>query len=187
MTEPTKVTTLALEAQGETLVFFGEADSSASSVEFEVRMAPGAVGPDPHAHPKQSERFAVVSGRMLASVDGVEHALGPGEEVLVGTGQVHSFVNGSPVEPLVFRCTVEPALNFQWFLTESARSAIRTGGGSWKKASLLEAAWILHQVRGEYRLAGMPAVVQNLLIGTLARTATVLGRTRNIEPPPRMP
>jgi len=187
MTEPTRVTTLALEAQGETLVFFGEADSSAPSVEFEVRMAPAAMGPEAHLHPKQNERFAVVSGRMLATVDGVEHALGPGEEVLARAGQVHSFVNGSPDEPLVFRCTVEPALNFQWFLTESAKSAIRTGGGHWKKASLLEAAWILHQIPGEYRLAGMPAFVQNLLIGTLARTATALGRTKNIEPLDRRP
>jgi len=176
------MTTLALEAQGETLVFFGEADGSAPSVEFEVRMAPAAVGPDPHVHPKQSERFAVVSGRMVTTVDGVVHALGSGEEVLVEAGQVHSFVNGSQVEPLVFRCTVEPALNFQWFLTESARSAIRTGGGSWRKASLLEGAWILHQVRGEYRLAGMPAFAQNLLIGSLARLASALGKTRNIEP-----
>jgi hypothetical protein len=29
-----------------------------------------------------------------------------------------------------------------------ARSAIR-GGGSWKHLSLLEAGWVLHQVRGE--------------------------------------
>jgi hypothetical protein len=86
------------------------------------------------------------------------------------------------VEPLVFRCTAEPALNLQWFLTEAARSAIRTGGGSWKKASLLEAAWILHQIPGEYRIAGMPAGGQTLLVGTMARAAVALGRTREIEP-----
>jgi len=174
--------TFALEGQGETLTFFGEADNAAPRVEFEVRIAPGAVGPEPHIHPKQSELFAVTSGRMLATVDGVEHVLGPGEELLVQPGEVHTFRNANEGEPLEFRCVVEPALNFQWMLTESAKSAIRTGGGNWKKASLLEAAYILRQIPGEYRLVGMPLVVQNLLLGTLATLAVLLGKARNIEP-----
>jgi len=174
--------TFALERQGETLTFFGEPDNAASRVEFEVRIAPGAVGPEPHIHPKQSELFAVTSGRMLATVDAVEHVLGPGEELLVQPGEVHTFRNASEGEPLEFRCVVEPALNFQWMLTESAKSAIRTGGGSWKKASLLEAAYILRQIPGEYRLVGMPLVVQNLLLGALATLAVLLGKARNIEP-----
>jgi len=173
--------TYALEAQGETLTFFGESDSAAPRVEFDVRIAPGAVGPESHSHPKQSERFAVTSGRLLATVDGVEHLVGPGEELLVEAGQLHTFRNASEGEPLVFRCTVEPALNFQWMLTESAKSAIRSGG-SWKDASLLEACYILRQIPGEYRLAGMPAPVQNLLIGALAMLAVLLGKTRNVEP-----
>jgi len=173
--------TFALEGQGETLTFFGEADNASPRVEFEVRIAPGAVGPEPHIHPKQSELFAVTSGRMLATVDGVEHMLGPGEELLVQPGEVHTFRNANEGEPLEFRCVVEPALNFQWMLTESAKSAIRSGG-TWKKASLLEGAYILRQIPGEYRLVGMPLVVQNLLLGALATLAVMLGKARNIEP-----
>jgi len=175
-------TTYALKAQGETLTFFGDADSAAPRVEFDVQMAAGAVGPEAHMHPKQRELFAVTSGRMLATVNGVEHELGPGEELLVQAGEAHTFRNASEEEPLAFRCVVEPALNFQWMLTESAKSAIRTGGGSWKNASLLEGAWILRQIPGEYRLVGMPVAVQNLLLGALATLAVLLGKTRNIEP-----
>ncbi len=173
-------TTFALEAQGETLTFFGEADPAAPRLEFEVRIAPGALGPEPHIHPKQSEWFAVTSGRMLATVDGVEHVVGPGEELHVKAGVVHTFRNASEEEPLLFRCTVEPALNLQWMLTESAKSAIRSGG-RWKDASLLESAYILRQIPGEYRLVGMPLAVQNLLIGTLATLAVILGTARNVE------
>jgi hypothetical protein len=118
-----------------------------------------------------------------AKVDGREHELGPGEEVLIQPGQVHSFANARPSEPLVFRCTAEPALNLQWFLTEGAESAIRSGG-SCKDASLLETAYILHQIPGEYRLAGMPAVLQDLLVGTLAKVATLLGKTIGRALPP---
>ncbi len=174
-------TTFALEAQGETLTFFGEPDSAAPRLEFEVQIAPGAMGPTPHIHPKQSELFTVSTGQMLATVDGVEHLVGPGEELLVQPGAVHSFRNGSEAEPLVLRCTVEPALNFQWMLTESAKSAIRSGG-RWKDASLLEGAYILRQIPGEYRLVGMPRPVESLLLGTLATLAVLLGKARNIEP-----
>lgn len=173
--------TYALQEQGETLTFFGEADPTAPRLEFEVQMAPGASGPDPHSHPKQRELFAVTSGRLIATVEGIEHQLGPGQELLVEAGEFHTFRNASENEPLAIRCTVEPALNFQWMLTESAKSAIRSGG-SWKKASILEGAYILHQIRGEYRLAGMPAVVQNVLIGVLAGVAVLLRETGKIAP-----
>ena len=55
--------------------------------------APGAVGPEPHIHPKQRELFAVTSGRMLATVGGVEHLLGPGDELQVQAGEAHTFRN----------------------------------------------------------------------------------------------
>jgi hypothetical protein len=62
-----------------------------------------------------------------------------------------------------------------------ARSAIRAGG-SWKDAPLLEVAYLMHQVRDEYRLAGMPVLVQDLLFGLLARVAVLLGKTKEIAP-----
>jgi quercetin dioxygenase-like cupin family protein len=83
MSDQASPMTFALEEQGETLTFYGEADNTAPRVEFDVQIAPGAVGPERHIHPKQRERFAVTSGRMLATVGGVEHLLGPGDELQV--------------------------------------------------------------------------------------------------------
>jgi uncharacterized cupin superfamily protein len=85
------MTTLTLEEQGETLIFFGEADSSAPRLTFEVHLAPGASGPAPHFHPKQSERFSVLSGCIVATIDGNVHRVESGGDILVGAGQVHTF------------------------------------------------------------------------------------------------
>jgi mannose-6-phosphate isomerase-like protein (cupin superfamily) len=171
--------TLNVEKQGERITFLAEADSAAPVAEAEILLAPGASGPPPHIHTRQRETFHVQSGRLIAIVDGRERTLEAGETVVVEAGQVHTFANTSPTEPVAFHGTVEPALHFQWFLGEMARAAIRAGG-SWKDVPLLEVAYILHQVRSEYRLAGMPILVQDLLFGLLARAAVLLGKTKEI-------
>jgi quercetin dioxygenase-like cupin family protein len=173
--------TLRLEKQGESLTFFSEADSTAASLEVEVSMAPGAEGPPPHIHTKQSETFNVSSGLLAATVDGQAHTAEAGQTLVVQAGQAHTFVNGSETEPLVFRATFEPALNFQWALTELAKAAIRAGG-SWGDLRLPELAYILRQVRDEYRVAGIPVVLQEILFGLLSKVAVLQGKAKEIAP-----
>jgi len=175
--------TFDLDEQGETIMFLADPDPTASRCEFEVRIAPGADGPPPHYHLGQDESFEVVSGVFHATLDGTEQRLGEGERVTIRSGVVHTFRNGLPDQPLVLRGAMEPPLRFQWALSEMARSAIR-GGGSWKHLSLLEAGWVLHQVRGEYYTAGIPRSVHHLMTGVLAAIATLLGRHRSIAPRP---
>lgn len=170
-----------LLTQGETLDFFSDPDPTAERVEFEVHMAPGASGPDPHRHPRQREVFTVLEGVLLTRVDGAEERWKAGQVAEVPVNAVHTFANGSDSEVLVVRAVVEPALNFQWFLSESAASAIR-GGGSWRDMSLLEVGWILHRMKGEYRLSGMPDRVQDALFLGLATLADLSGRSRRIAP-----
>jgi hypothetical protein len=175
------VITLNVEKQGESITFPTAPDSAAPRLDLEVTLAPGASGPPPHMHTRQSESFHVVSGAMIVKVDGKEHRLKTGESLMVMQGQAHSFANASASDPLHFRVALEPAFHFQWFLTEMARSAIR-GGGSWDDLPLLEAAYILHQVRDQYRVAGIPFLAQDIVFGFLARVAVVTGRTKQIAP-----
>ena len=97
----------------------------------------------------------MVSGVFHATLDGAKNRLSAGERVTVRSGVVQTFRNGLPDEPLVLRRTMEPPFHFQWALSEFARSAIR-GGGDLKHRSLLDAGWVMHQVRGEYDAAGIP-------------------------------
>jgi len=177
----------ALEKQGETLTFLTEPDPDGHRSELEVLVAPGADGPPPHYHVGQAETFEVVSGRLHVTVDGVEHRLGPGETVVVPSGGVHTFRNDLEDTPLKLRVTMEPALRFQWALSEMAKAAIR-GGGSWDDLPLLEAGWILHQVRGEYYvIPGLPRPLHHAMTGVLATLARLTGRTRQVQHPPARP
>jgi mannose-6-phosphate isomerase-like protein (cupin superfamily) len=175
--------TFNLDKQGETILFRADPDPTASRCEFEVRIAPGADGPPPHYHVGQDETFAVVSGRLHVTVDGQEHRLRQGETVTIRSGAVHTFRNDMPNEPLVLHGAMEPALNFQWALGAMARSAI-DAGGSWKDLPLLDAGWVLHQVRGEYYTAGIPRPLHHLMTALLAALATVRGRHKSIPPRP---
>lgn len=173
--------TLHLEGQGETLTFFDEPDPSAPVLEFECTIAPGALGPDPHIHPLQTETFQVTQGRMRAVVDGEERVIDEGGTIVVTPGQVHTFSNPEPNHPLIMRISIEPALNFQWYMTEAARSAIRNGG-KWKNTPLFEIAYIMDQVCDEYDMPGLPPVVKRVLFRTLARLAVLLRKTGEIAP-----
>ncbi len=116
---------------------------------------------------------------MRAVVDGEERVIEEGETIVVAPGQTHTFTNPDPDRPLTMRITMEPALNFQWFLTEAARSAIRNGG-SWKDAPLLETAYIIDQVIDEHDLPDLPPTVKRVLFRTLARLAVLLRKTGEI-------
>ena len=176
---------LDLKTEGEKFTFNGDPDCKAQAVEFHNVLAPGANGPEPHVHTVQTETFHVISGTMIARVKGQEEVvLGPGEKIVIPPGKVHSFTNGSKEEPLETRIVVEPALDFQWYISEAAQSAIRNGG-SWKDLPLIEAGHLMWLSRDQQRIGGMPYVVQDLLFGTLSIMARITGKAKNIGPKPR--
>ncbi len=173
--------TFDLKEHGEALTFYGEPDSTAPYVDFDCTIAPGKDGPDPHIHPMQTETFHVTGGRMRAVVNGEEKILQTGETIVIEPGQIHKFSNANQDEPLNLKIRMEPALNFQWFLTEAAASAIRNGG-RWKDAPLLEICYILNQVVDEHDYPRLPAPVKRVFVGVMARLAVLLKKTGNITP-----
>lgn len=175
--------TLDVQPQGERFTFFTEPDPTAPALEFEFVASPGCAGPDPHIHAKQVETFRVVSGTMHAKLGKDERVIRAGEALVVPAGQLHTFQNRSTTEPLVIRITVEPALQFQWMMTELCRLAI-ANGGRWKDMPLLETAYIMNCTRDEHDLAGVPRLLTTALFGALAGVAVLLGKHRNIGPLP---
>lgn len=176
---------LNLEKEGEMFTFYGQPDYKATSVEFKNVLAPGAKGPEPHVHTLQTETFHVLSGIMIARVKGKQdQTLRPGEKIVISPGEVHSFTNGSKDEPLVTRIVVEPAMDFQWYITEAAKSAIRNGG-SWKDIPLQEAGHLMWVSRDQQRMGGLPYVLQDLLFYTLSIIARITGKAKNIGSKPK--
>ena len=119
--------TLENPVTGERFTFTSTAASSAGELlAFDFALRPGGAVPLPHVHPIQTERFAVVAGRMRFRVGLRTVIAEPGDVVEVAPGVVHSFANAGPEEARL-RVEVRPALAMERMFAEVVALA-RAGG-----------------------------------------------------------
>jgi quercetin dioxygenase-like cupin family protein len=170
---------LELQKQGEALLFPQHVTAPDDVLMGGLRLAPGAKGPEPHAHMLQEETFTVTQGRLIVTIDGKEQVLEVGQSATVLQDQVHTFRNGHADQTMEASVRLEPALNFEWMLHEMATSAIRNGG-EWKSLPMLEVGYMLHELRAEYRLAGIPLFIQRPLFALLHGLARLTGAADRI-------
>lgn len=147
-----------------------------------VTIGAGKSGPFAHVHTQQLEGFEVISGQMIAIVNGKEIIANTGDTVLVQAGETHTFRNGSSTEPMVAKFWYEPALNTEWMLQTMGEDAMQNGG-DWAKIPLLPVAYLMYQMRKEYRIAGMPYWLQDALFGLLASIAKLTGASKKYQLP----
>jgi hypothetical protein len=147
-----------------------------------LTMDAGKSGPPAHVHTQQLEGFEVISGQMIAIINGKEIIANTGDTVLVQAGEAHTFRNGSNSEPMVARFWYEPALNIEWMLQTMGEEAMQNGG-DWAKVSLFSTAYLMYQMRKEYRIAGMPHWLQDALLGLLASIAKLTGASKKYQLP----
>ena len=128
-----------------------------------------------HIHPRQEERFVVLSGRMGVRVAGDERVLGPGEETIVPPGTPHTFWNAGD-EELHHLVELRPALKSEAFF-ETVFGLQRDGKfpveGEKRPPNPLQGALILTEY--ENYLAGIPISVQKILFPLLAFLGRLLG------------
>ncbi|HAD13062.1 MAG TPA: hypothetical protein DCF33_11580 [Saprospirales bacterium] len=147
-----------------------------------MAIAAGKKGPGAHKHMLQTEGFEVISGRMVAIVNGKEVVANAGETILVLPGESHSFLNGSTEEPLVAKFWYEPALHTEWMLQTMGEEAMEKGG-DWDKVSALPAIYMFYKMRKEYRFAGLPYWLQDLLLGIGTGIAILTGASKKVTLP----
>jgi mannose-6-phosphate isomerase-like protein (cupin superfamily) len=136
----------------------------------------------PHWHPVLEETFRVREGRMRFRVDGREFALGPGETVTVGPGEVHRFWNEGEGRLRVVHEVRPPGHHRQMFeLWHRLDVAGKTNRHGVPKDPL--ALGLLWGLQDGY-LAGIPAPLQRLVFGGLARLARFTGHAGRLEKAP---
>ena len=101
-------------ASGERITFRETAaQTEGELLAIDLQLPPGGRVPGGlHRHPRQEERFEVVSGRMRFRSGRKTIVAGPGETVVVPAGVRHDFANAGHEEALV-RVEVRPALNME--------------------------------------------------------------------------
>src|SRR5438093_7262587 len=101
---------------GERITFHAtSADTNGESVVIECTVQPDGFVAATHVHPSQTERFAVVDGRLGMKVGREKLLLERGEVAVVEAGTPHKFWNMGD-EPVRFVCEVRPALQFESLL-----------------------------------------------------------------------
>jgi mannose-6-phosphate isomerase-like protein (cupin superfamily) len=147
---------------GERIVFHKSSrETNGEAVVFETFVQPDGFVAAAHVHPKQEERFEVVSGRLGLKMGGDKIVAGPGEAVSISAGTPHRFWNAGEDE-VRFRCEVRPALQFEQLL--ETMFALAADGKTNKKGipSPLRLAVIARAHFDVVRLPFPPALVQRV-------------------------
>jgi mannose-6-phosphate isomerase-like protein (cupin superfamily) len=162
-------------------------DTDGEAVVFETFVQPDGFVAAAHVHPKQEERFEVLSGTLALKVAGEEIITGPGETLTVPAGTPHRFWNAGDVE-VRFRCEVRPALQFEQLL--ETMFALAADGKTNRKGmpNLLRLAVIARAHFDVVRLPFPPAFVQRSGLALGAPLGRLFGYTptyvRTAEPLP---
>lgn len=150
-------------------------DTGGESLRIEALVEPRGFAAAEHVHPKQEERFEILSGTLRYRVEGVEREAGAGEELIIPRGVTHVWENGSD-EDLHMIIEFRPALRSEEFfesyfgLGQDGKTDPKTG-----LPNLVRMAVLLHEFRGEIHLAKPPLLVQRILFGALAFIGRLLG------------
>lgn len=129
----------------------------------------------PHWHPELSERWIVRQGRLRFRINGVEVLAAEGDSVAAAAHDVHEF--WSETTDVVIDHEIRPPLrHWEMFrLWQALDAAGRTTRAGVPRNPLALA--LLWDYQDGY-LAGIPASVQRIVLGGLARLARRLGYER---------
>jgi quercetin dioxygenase-like cupin family protein len=146
------------------LIVESAVDSGGKRIEFEVTMAPGALGPPKHFHPRQKESWNILEGELAVLLEGEWRTLGEGESLSIPPNTVHTLRNRSG-RVVGFRDVHEPALDFQAYIEALHRLAAAGKITSrMSPSTLIHGAMVLRQHRTT-QLSASPAqrAAENLL------------------------
>jgi len=147
---------------------------------FDLYLPPGGHVPAGHAHPKQEETFTVIAGRMRFRLGKRTILAGPGETIVIPSGQAHWFGNVGE-DTAHAQVEVTPALRMEEFfeMTEAISRARHFPGSSMPRLS--DTALMLLEFRDEVAIPKVPSFVVTVLLSPLAWVA----RWRNRRNAPR--
>ena len=129
-------------------------ETNGELLEFDFYLPVGQESAQAHIHPRQDERFEVVTGKVRGEVDGSERTAGPGESAEMAAGTPH----------------------FWW--TDGDEEALeRLAVGEKGIPSKFQAAVVMREFKDEFRIAMFSGPVKGALIVLMA----AIGRMRGYK------
>ncbi|HKU38556.1 MAG TPA: cupin domain-containing protein [Polyangiales bacterium] len=128
----------------------------------EARYPPHSPRPPLHRHPRQEERFSIVTGTLSFRVGDTTRLLQTGDEITVPIGALHAAYNPGEVHAVVLWETRPALRTAEFFVTMDRALRGRT------RPRLIDAAAILSEYREEFQLAKPAPFIQRVVFGCLA-------------------
>lgn len=125
-----------------------------------------------HFHPRQTERFEVVQGRLAVEVAGSLRVLGPGEQMTIPAGARHQHYAVGPEDAIAIE-TMTPGLDFDYQL-ESV-FGLGADGRFRGVTKLVHVLVWMHSMRSAIHLAGLPVWLQRAAGAIVDRPARWAG------------
>jgi mannose-6-phosphate isomerase-like protein (cupin superfamily) len=172
---------------GERITFHQTAaETNGEAVVIECTVQPDGFVAAAHVHPSQTERFAVIDGRLGLKVGRTKLMLEAGDVTVVAPGTPHKFWNSGEDE-VRFVCEVRPALQFESLL--ETMFALATDGKTNNKGmpNPVRLAVIARAHFDTVRLPQPPAWLQRAGLALGAPVGRLLGYQASYEPQAGMP
>jgi quercetin dioxygenase-like cupin family protein len=141
------------------------------ALEVEAVYGAGGSPPPAHFHPEQDEHFEVLDGELRARVGGVEHTLGPGDQLDIPSGTKHQMWNASNAESRVRWRTSPAGRTEQWF--RAVDRVVREAGGG--MPGPLAFGVLLKEYGDVFRLAVAPEPVMGPVVTVLGAAGRLRG------------
>ena len=149
-------------------------DTDGQLLEMETTYPAHSLEPPPHYHPFQEEDFVVLSGEMMARIDGQLRVLKQGDTLHIAKNQVHSMWNHTE-GPSTLNWKVRPALDSE-YLFETATGLANAGKTNPNGTpNILQSALLMNRFSQVYRLVKPSYPVQRVVFGVLAPLGRLLG------------
>ena len=149
-------------------------DTEGELLQFELSLPAHGSVPFEHVHPRQEERFQVLSGTVRLRVGGKERSLAAGE-ALVGPQGIRHFLWNDSQEEARLIIDLRPPLQFAAML-ETFFGLARDGKvDKTGLPSLLRSAVIVSEYPNVVYRARIPTALQKAGIAVLARVGRLLG------------
>jgi quercetin dioxygenase-like cupin family protein len=144
----------------------------ADLLEVEASYGPAGRPPPAHLHPRQAERFEVLSGTLTARVAGEERTLSAGDTLDIPAGTAHQMWNSSS-EGARVRWETRPAGRTEEWFRVIDREIAAAGG---KMPSPLTMAPLLEEYGDTFKLAVGPDWAVGPAVKALGAVAKLRGR-----------
>lgn len=145
---------------------------------FDFYLPVGKESAEAHLHPRQDERFTVISGKVRGRVGGQERTAGPGDAAEMPKGVPHFWWNDGDEEAHLL-VEVRPALRTEGFYETMAGLAEGEKG----MPSRLHSAVVMREYRNEFCIEMFSTRPRRALIAIMA----FIGRLRGYRARPPAP